>query len=68
MTEQSKSDAARTAERALGLGKMYAMLRFWVRLYGHVALEVFGRFPFAITNPETLFESMLDELLAESNL
>jgi predicted phosphatase len=34
-------------------------------LYGHVALEVFGRFPFAVSNPEPMFDSMLDQMLEE---
>lgn len=48
----------------LGLGMVRFMLHFWVRLYGHVALEVFGRFPFGISDTEALFESMLAELAA----
>lgn len=52
-------------EEVFSLGAAYTMLRFWVRLYGQVALEVFGRFPFAVSEPEALFESMLAELAAE---
>jgi AcrR family transcriptional regulator len=52
----------------LGLGAMYFMLEFWTRLYGHVALEVFGRFPFQVSNTEPLFESMLTELAAQIGL
>jgi len=52
----------------VSLGVVYAMLRFWVRLYGQVALEVFGRFPFPVSDPEPLFESMLAELAAEFGL
>ncbi|MGH3438936.1 MAG: TetR/AcrR family transcriptional regulator [Sciscionella sp.] len=48
----------------LSLGMVRFMLHFWVRLYGHVALEVFGRFPFGITDTEPLFESMLADLAA----
>lgn len=47
----------------LNLGKIYHIVQSWVRLYGHVALEVFGRFPFAVTNPEPMFDSMIDQLL-----
>lgn len=47
----------------LGLSTVYLILQCWVRLYGHVALEVFGRFPFALNNAETLFESMIAELV-----
>jgi AcrR family transcriptional regulator len=52
----------------LPLGAAYTMLRFWVRLYGQVALEVFGRFPFPVTDPEPLFESMVMELVTEVGL
>jgi AcrR family transcriptional regulator len=49
-----------------GLG--YAMVTFWVRLYGHVALEVFGRLPLPESAAEPLFESMLAELLTSVGL
>jgi len=52
----------------LPLGAAYTMLRFWVRLYGQVALEVFGRFPFPVTDAEPMFESMVAELAAEVGL
>ena len=52
----------------LPLGAAYTMVRFWVRLYGQVALEVFGRFPFPVTDPEPLFDSMIAELVAEVGL
>ena len=49
----------------LNLGKIYHVVQSWVRLYGHVALEVFGRFPFAVSNPEPMFDSMLDQMLSD---
>ncbi len=49
----------------LNLGKIYHVVQSWVRLYGHVALEVFGRFPFAVSNPEPMFDSMLDQMLMD---
>lgn len=52
----------------LPLGVAYGMLRFWVRLYGQVALEVFGRFPFPVSDPAVLFELMLAELAGEFGL
>lgn len=52
----------------LPLGAAYTMLRFWVRLYGQVALEVFGRFPFPVTDPGPLFDSMVTELVTEVGL
>ena len=36
-------------EHVFTLGAAYTMLRFWVRLYGQVALEVFGRFPYPVS-------------------
>lgn len=41
---------------------VYGLLRWWVRLYGHVALEVFGRFPFDLPEADRLFEILLAEL------
>ncbi|MEU0880097.1 TetR/AcrR family transcriptional regulator [Lentzea sp. NPDC005914] len=52
-------------EDILNLGKIYHVVQSWVRLYGHVALEVFGRFPFAVSNPEPMFDSMLDQMLTD---
>ncbi|SDN25320.1 TetR/AcrR family transcriptional regulator [Allokutzneria albata] len=52
------------AGEKLQLGTIYLILQWWARLYGHVALEVFGRFPFAVNDAEPLFESMLTELAA----
>ncbi|GAA3860100.1 TetR/AcrR family transcriptional regulator [Saccharothrix violaceirubra] len=52
-------------ETVLHLGAIYHILQSWVRLYGHVALEVFGAFPFAVSNPEPLFELMLTNLMGE---
>ncbi|RKT84424.1 DNA-binding transcriptional regulator, AcrR family [Saccharopolyspora antimicrobica] len=45
---------------------MHFLLRWWVRLYGHVALEVFGRFPFDLKHADRLFEAMLHELTRET--
>jgi len=53
---------------ALGVGTAYAILKFWVRLYGQVALEVFGRFPFAVAKPEPLFEALLTDILLQVGL
>lgn len=52
-------------EERLSVGTAYVMLQFWVRLYGQVALEVFGQFPFPVSDPGPLFESMLTDLLRE---
>ena len=55
-------------EGVLTLGAVHRITRSWVRLYGHVALEVFGRFPFAVTNPEPMFDAMLADLLGDMGL
>ncbi|TWP52868.1 TetR/AcrR family transcriptional regulator [Lentzea tibetensis] len=49
----------------LSLGAIYHIVQSWVRLYGHVALEVFGRFPFAVANPEPMFDRMIDQMLTD---
>jgi AcrR family transcriptional regulator len=56
------------SDEVLGLGTAYAILKFWVRLYGQVALEVFGRFPFAVSKPEPLFEALLADLIHQVGL
>lgn len=56
------------SEEVLSLGTAYSILQFWVRLYGLIALEVFGQFPFAVSNPEPLFEVMLAELTSDIGL
>jgi AcrR family transcriptional regulator len=52
----------------LSVATAFVMLQFWVRLYGQVALEVFGQFPFPVGDPEPLFESMLTDLLRDVGL
>ena len=49
-------------EESLHLGEIFHLLQAWVRLYGHVALEVFGRFPFAVSDPEPMFDAMLGSI------
>jgi len=51
---------------AIGVGTAYAVLQSWVRLYGLVALEVFGQFPFAVSDPDALFEDALAALLDDT--
>lgn len=55
-------------EHVLTLGAVYHITQSWVRIYGHVALEVFGRFPFSVSNPEPMFDSMLAQILGEMGL
>lgn len=52
-------------EEILHLGTIYHIVQSWVRIYGHVALEVFGHFPFAVSNPEPMFDTMLADMIAE---
>ncbi|SDC80813.1 TetR/AcrR family transcriptional regulator [Actinokineospora iranica] len=55
-------------ENRLGVGTAFAMLRFWVRLYGQVALEVFGQLPMPVVDAAPLFEAMLADLTEEIGL
>jgi AcrR family transcriptional regulator len=55
-------------QEALRPDAVYFVLRWWVRLYGHVALEVFGRFPFDLKHADRLFDSVLHELSHEIGL
>ncbi|KNB50583.1 TetR/AcrR family transcriptional regulator [Streptomyces caatingaensis] len=43
---------------------LYVFVASWARLYGTVAVEVFGHLDFALTDPEPLFEHALDDVLA----
>ena len=52
----------------LSMGTAYVILQFWVRLYGQVALEVFGHFPFLVSDAEGFFEIMLVDLINEAGL
>ncbi|GAA0401991.1 TetR/AcrR family transcriptional regulator [Streptomyces luteireticuli] len=42
---------------------IYVFVACWARLYGTVAVEVFGHLDFALTDPGPLFEHTLDEIL-----
>ncbi|MDQ3579159.1 MAG: TetR/AcrR family transcriptional regulator [Actinomycetota bacterium] len=55
-------------ESRLSVGTAYVILQFWVRLYGQVALEVFGQFPFEVSDSAPLFESMLAERVRDVGL
>ncbi|NKX90617.1 TetR/AcrR family transcriptional regulator [Nocardia coubleae] len=46
----------------LDLGVTYVMVQTWVRLFGHVTLEVFGNYPIPLTDPEVMFDTMLADL------
>ena len=51
---------------ALGDEAVYFLLRWWIRLYGHIALEVFDRFPFGLDHADHLFDTLLAELAQET--
>ncbi|MFE2326702.1 TetR-like C-terminal domain-containing protein [Streptomyces sp. NPDC059385] len=42
---------------------IYVFVGCWARLYGAVAVEVFGHLDFALTDPEPLFERTVGEVL-----
>jgi AcrR family transcriptional regulator len=52
----------------LSIGTAYLILQFWIRLYGQVALEVFGHFPFIVSNTDGFFEIMLANLVQDAGL
>ncbi|MEV5507696.1 TetR/AcrR family transcriptional regulator [Streptomyces orinoci] len=46
------------------LEAIYVFVACWARLYGAVAVEVFGHLDFALTDPGPLFDRTIDEVLA----
>jgi AcrR family transcriptional regulator len=46
----------------LPVGAAQVFLACWIRLYGMVALEVFGHLHFCLTDPEPMFETELADL------
>ncbi|ACU40864.1 TetR/AcrR family transcriptional regulator [Actinosynnema pretiosum subsp. pretiosum] len=68
LINQIEARGVRVDERTLDQAAIFHILQAWVRIYGHVALEVFGRFPFAVTNPEEMYDQMLAQLLGELGL
>jgi AcrR family transcriptional regulator len=65
LAEAFSAEGIDVPAEALGSSAVYLLLRWWVRLYGHIALEVFGRFPFPVSHADRLFDSLLDELAAD---
>lgn len=70
-TRRSIVDVLAAAGRDLddddvSLAAVHWVLQWWIRLYGHVALEVFDRFPFEPSGAERMFESMLGELACDT--
>ncbi|GAA5106194.1 TetR/AcrR family transcriptional regulator [Haloechinothrix salitolerans] len=52
----------------LPLEVAFLMVQYWIRIYGHVTLEVFGNFPMTVSQPDVLFDAMLAELARELGL
>lgn len=50
-------------EAVVPLNVIYVFVSCWARLYGAVAVEVFGHLDFALTDPEPLFEHTLHDIL-----
>ncbi|MGH3734417.1 MAG: TetR/AcrR family transcriptional regulator [Micromonosporaceae bacterium] len=51
--------------RPLPVGLAYVFLAGWARLYGMVALEVFGHLGFALTDVEPMFEMEINQFAAD---
>lgn len=68
LAEAFDSEGVHVPPEALHPEAVYFLLRWWVRVYGHVALEAFGRFPFELRHADELFDSMLHELAREVGL
>jgi hypothetical protein len=64
LTAQLRTFSAYVGD-VLPLGVLAAYLAGWVRLYGAVAIEVFGHLGFALTDAEPMFESMLADMCAK---
>lgn len=52
----------------LPLELAFLMVQYWIRIYGHVTLEVFGNFPMLVAQPDVLFDAMLADLAHELGL
>lgn len=64
----TEPDARDVLERRLTLGLAYLVVQFWSRIYGHVALEVFGHFPMVVSHPDALFNAQLADIAREVGL
>lgn len=51
------------AGTVLPIGALQVYLSHWIRLYGSVALEVFGHLGFALTDAQTMFETELKSVM-----
>lgn len=62
LAEQLRSYQAEFAPD-LPIGALKVFLAVWIRVYGLVALEVFGHLRFALSDVEPLFEAMMSEMM-----
>lgn len=64
LASQLRSYSAMVGD-VLPLGALAVFVSCWVRLYGAVAIEVFGHIGFAVPDAEALFEQMLADMGAQ---
>lgn len=62
LLRQELQDWCKAFPVPLPVGVAQSFLSCWIRLYGMVAMEVFGHLRFALTNAEPMFEAELREL------
>lgn len=65
---RGSTEAADVVGRRLTMGLAYLVVQFWSRIYGHVALEVFGHFPMLVSKPDALFNALLADIAREVGL
>lgn len=68
LAEAFDSEGVHVPPEALHPAAVHFLLRWWVRVYGHVALEAFGKFPFDLRHADELFDATLRELAREVGL
>ncbi|MFF2196602.1 TetR/AcrR family transcriptional regulator [Streptomyces sp. NPDC058157] len=61
--EQLEEVREHLAGAPVPLEVIYVFVACWARLYGAVAVEVFGHLDFALTDPGPLFERTVDDIL-----
>ncbi|MBI3689064.1 MAG: TetR/AcrR family transcriptional regulator [Actinobacteria bacterium] len=59
---QLRSWAEETIGLPIPVGALYAFFALWIRLYGLVALEVFGHLQYAVPDVQPLFDTAVAEL------
>lgn len=61
MRDQMRAFLDQTDHPDVPLGLVKLFLEAWSRLYGLVALEIYGHLRFVLTDVDALFESMLGD-------